>query len=201
MKEKVLATISALAAATLLIVGIQASAAAQGRGHGGGPPGGVGRGGGPPSGVGVDRGLGTASERSAGRVDEGLGNASDRSSGRSDDGLTRARTARNNSQQADQELHDHPQLAEHLGINVKVLRTQYQTALATNPNLKFGQFIAANILARNLGHSNPNVTTSAILNGLADGQSIGQTLQDLGLSSSAAKAAQKQAKQQLKKNS
>jgi len=36
---------------------------------------------------------------------------------------------------------------------------------------------------------------------LADGKGIGQTLQDLGLSSPVAKAAEKQAKQQLKKNS
>jgi hypothetical protein len=197
MKNKKLTTLTGFALAILVIVGVETSASAQGRGRAGGPPSGVGQGGGPPSGVGVDRGLGTASGRSGGRSDTGLGTASDRSNGRSDEGLARARAARDNSQQANQELQNHPGLAEHLGINPNDLRTQYQAALANNPNLKFGQFVAANVLARNLGATNSNITTGAILNGLADGNSIGRTLQDLGLSSGAAKEAQKHAKREI----
>ena len=55
--------------------------------------------------------------------------------------------------------------------------------LANNPDLKFGQFVAANRIAKNHGDRNPNITTGAILQGLADGKSIGQRLQELGLSS------------------
>src|SRR3989442_2921600 len=192
MRNRKLTILAGIALTCLFVLGINIVASAQGRGRGGGAPaGGQGRGTGQPSGVGVDRGLGTASGRSGGRSDQGLGNASDRSNGRSDDGLARARA---NSLRADQELRDHPGLAEHLGINPNDLRTQYQAALANNPNLKFGQFVAANVVARSLGATNSNITTAAILNGLADGNSIGRTLQDLGLNSDAAKEAEKQAK-------
>jgi hypothetical protein len=196
-----MSTLIGLALASLLIVGAYNSASAQGRrpaGAGqGGPPAGAGRGG-PPAGVGVDRGLGTASQRSGGRSDTGLGTASERSGGRSDAGLERARAARANSQRADQELRNNPGLTERLNFNANDLRSQYQAALANNPNLKFGQFVAANVLARNLGATNSSITTGAILNGLAEGNSIGRTLQNLGLSSSEANEARKNAERQIK---
>ncbi|MDQ3665258.1 MAG: hypothetical protein M3410_01450 [Acidobacteriota bacterium] len=208
MKHKRLSTLMGLGLASLLIVGAYNSASAQGRGggppsgvgRGGGPPSGVGRGGGPPSGVGVDRGIGTASERSGGRSNQGLSTASERSNGRSDDGLARARAARDNSLRADQELRNNPGIAESLHVNPNDLRSRYQAALARNPDLKFGQFVAANVLARNLGAGNPNITTAAILSGLADGQSIGGTLQNLGLNSSEAKEAVKNAKRAIKES-
>jgi hypothetical protein len=128
----------------VLMVGLQVMASAQGRGRGagGGPPAGS-PGGGPPSGVGVDRGIGTSSDRSAGRADTGRGTASDRSNGRSDAGLDRARLQRQNSQQADNELRDHPGMAASLHTTANDLRSGYQAALLANPNLKFGQYVAA----------------------------------------------------------
>ena len=165
----------------LLALFVVTSAFAQGKGHGAG--GGRGAGGGPPSGVGVDR---------------GLGNASSRSDGRSDAGLDRARTASSNLHKADDDLRDHPGLAPSLHTNANDLRAGYQAALATNPNLTFGNYVAATRLSQNLGSRFPNITRDAILNGLASGRSIGQTLQDLGLSSSESKDARKQADREIK---
>ncbi len=185
----------------LLIAGLQVMALAQGRGRGGGGGGGSaagGRGGGPPSGVGVDRGISTSSDRSNGRADTGRSTASDRSNGRSDAGLDRARLQRQNSQKADKELRNRPGMAANLHTTANDLRSGYKAALVTNPNLKFGQYVAATRLAANLGPRHPNITTSAILAGLANGRSIGQTLHDLGLGKQQAKDAQKRADREIK---
>ena len=188
----------------LLALMLSAGVFAQGRGHGGGVGGGRGSGGGggssgmPPSGIGVDRGLGNASERSGGRSDKGLGNASDKSKGRSDAGLDRARTASSNLRQADEDLADHPGVPRALHMSANSLRSGYQAALATNPNLKFGQYVAATRLAQNLGTRFPNITRNAILAGLASGRSIGQTLHDLGLSDHEASDAKKRADKEIK---
>src|SRR5213595_2660121 len=195
MKTKVL-TILVVACASLFFM--QGMVSAQGRGRGqGGPPAGTPRGG-PPSGVGVDRGIGTSSDRSNGRADTGRDIASDRSNGRSDAGLDRARLREQNSRQADKDLRDHPGMAANLHTTANDLRSGYRTALLANPNLKFGQYVAATRLAANLGARNPNITSNAILAGLAAGKSIGQTLQDLGISKQAAKDAEKRADREIK---
>src|SRR6266536_2635379 len=184
----------------LFTVSLTATAFGQGRGggRGGGVGGGQGSGGGPPSGVGVDRGIGNASGRSNGRSDEGLGNASDRSNGRSDAGLDRARLAADNRRQADKDLREHPGIANTLHVNANDLRGGYQAALLVNPNLKFGQYVAATRLEQNLHSRFPNVTRAAILAGLASGDSLGRTLQNLGLSSNEASEAKKQAEREIK---
>lgn len=204
MKNRSLMVLGIALLGILFIAGAQVSVSAQGRGRGGG---GGNPGGGPPSGSpGVDRGLGNASGRSGGRSDDGLGNASDRSGGRSDEGLNRARargdnrdnTARGDAPRTDKDLHKFQGIANKLGTTPDALRAQYQAALAANPNLKFGQFVAANVLADNLGTTHTGITSAAILAGLQSGKSIGQTLQDLGLSSSEAKLAEKNAKREIK---
>jgi hypothetical protein len=186
----------------LFVISLTASAFGQGRsgGAGGGRGAGAGNAGGPPTGVGVDRGLGNASSRSNGRSDDWLGNASDRSNGRSDAGLDRARIAADNLHRADQDLQDHPGIANTLHTNANDLRAGYQAALLTNPNLKFGQYVAATRLAQNLGDRFPAITQGAILAGLAAGHSIGSTLQDLGLGSHEASEAKKQAEREIKKS-
>lgn len=186
----------------LVAISLTTSAFAQGRGRGGGVGGGsgAGHGGGPPAGTGVDRGLGNASASSNGRSDDGLGNASSRSNGRSDAGLERARLAGDNLHRADQDLREHPGIANTLHTNANDLRAGYQAALSTNPNLKFGQYVAATRLAQNLGSRFPAITRAAILAGLADGNSIGRTLQDLGLSSDEASEAKKRAEREIKRS-
>jgi hypothetical protein len=185
----------------LLVLVLATAAFAQGRGKGGGGGGrggGSGHGGGPPTGVGVDRGLGNASERSKGRSDDGLNNASTKSNGRSDAGLERARRASNNLRRADDDLRDHPRLPRALRTNANDLRAGYQAALVTNPDLSFGNYVSATRLSQNLGRRNPNITRTAILNGLASGRSLGQTLQDLGLNEREAKEERKRVERELK---
>lgn len=191
--------LTTLGLACVLLVGVQLTASAQGRGRGGGGggrPAGVG--GGPPAGVGVDRGIGTSSDRSGRRADTGRGTASDRSNGRSDAGIERARLQRENARRADDHLRDHPDMAARLHTTANDLREGYQAALAVDPSLKFGQYVAATRLAANLGSRYPSVTREAILVGLAQGDSIGETLQNLGVSEREAKEARKRAEREIK---
>src|SRR5215471_5254648 len=73
-------------------------------------------------------------------------------------------------------------IAAKLNTTPEALETAYKDAVAANHKLTRGQFVAANMLAQNLGSSNPSITTQAILDGLKSGKSIGKTLQSLGLS-------------------
>jgi len=164
---------------------VATNVSAQGKGHGGG--GGGGRGASP-------------GDASMGRSDEGRNNASMRSNGRSDAGLERAQTASQNMHDADNDLRHHPNIASDLHVNANTLRAGYQAALATNPNLTFGNYVAATRLAKNLGGRNPAITRDAILAGLAKGDSIGKTLRNLGLTSDEAKAAKKLADMQIKQS-
>ena len=194
MRGRLLTLAAGLALACALAAVAPADAAAQGRGRGGG--GGMGR----PAGVGVERGIGRSSERSVGRADVGRGNASERSGGRSDAGLERARLRGENARRADDELREHPQMPARLHTTANDLREGYRAALAVNPELKFGQYVAATRVAANLGRRHPGVTREALLEGLADGRSLGRTLQDLGLNSREAREAERAAERELKES-
>ncbi len=199
MKFKRLA-VTAVFSAVILILGMNSDAFAQGRGRGGG--------GGRPTvnpstnrgGGNVDRGITNSSERSNGRSDDGLGNASRNSNGRSDDGLNRARLGGRRDLPDDNELNRYRGISRKLNVSAETLRSRYETALATNPDLKFGQFVAANVVADNLRRRNSGITASAILAGLERGDSIGETLRSFGLSSDEAKRAEKDAKRQIKES-
>ncbi len=187
----------------LLLLCLAINSFAQGRGRGGGSGGGRGSGGGagtsrggPPAGIGVDRGPGNASEKSSGRSDTGLGRAAEKSGGRSAEGIERARA--NNLRRANDELSNNPNLPKVLRTNANSLRSGYQAALLTNPDLKFGHYVSATRLAQNLGSRHPGITRSAILNGLASGRSLGQTLQDLGLSNRQASEARNRVDREIK---
>ena len=199
MKYKMARTVVTIVVAIVFGVALVTSAAAQGRGRGGGSGGGRGSGMGQPSGVGVDRGLGRSSDASNGRADSGRDNASVRPNDRSEAGLDRARIASENLSDANRDLGRHPGITNVVHTNANNLRSQYQAALVNNPNLKFGQFVAATRLAQNFGGRHPNITRASILAGLASGRSIGQTLQDLGLSSHEAKAAKKQVEKEIER--
>ena len=184
----------------LLVLVLATGAFAQGKGKGGGGGRGSGSGssnrGGPPPGSGVDRGLGNASNKSGGRSDDGLSNASTKSKGRSAEGIERARS--NNLRRADDDLRDHPGLPRALHTNANDLRSGYQAALLTNPDLTFGNYVSATRLGQNLNPRFPNVTRDAILNGLNSGRSLGQTLQDLGLKDRESREARKRAEAEIK---
>lgn len=207
MKTKKFVSIAAIFLVTVFL----ASADVFGQGRGGGRPsgaggGGGGMGGGRPAGVGqpggtggVDRGLGTASDRSRGRSDDGLGNASTRSNGRSDAGLDRARMGGAPDRDSN-ELRRYTGISKKLDMTPEALRASYEAALAVNPDLKWGQFVAANVVADNLGARFPNITSAAILQGLADGDSLGRTLERLGLGEEQAEEVEKEAKRQIKES-
>jgi len=184
----------------ILVALATAGAYGQGRGHnggGGGRPSGVG--GGPPTGTGVDRGLGNASNRSGGRSDDGINNAATKSNGRSTTGLERARVASDRANSvSDTDLNRYRGLSKKLGTTPEQMRAAYQAALMTNPDLNYGQFVAANVVADNLHARFPTITSSAILAGLANGDSLGRTLQNLGLSHDQAKTAQRTADDKIK---
>lgn len=180
-------------------------ASAQGRG--GGRPAGAGGGNGGwrpsssgmPSGMGVDRGLGTSGTRSDGRSDTGRGTASTRSNGRSDVGLDRARAGRRNGQAPeDTELRRYTGISRKLGTTPEGLRDSYQAALTDNPDLTWGQFVSANMVADNLGTRYPNITSAAILAGLREGDSLGETLERLGLGEEQAEETEKAVKREIK---
>ena len=183
--------LAASALACVSVLGAQTDAAAQGRGRGGGGGGGgggvVGRGpgGGEPMGVGVDRGIGSSSDLSVRR---------------SDAGLERARMREHNARRADRELREHPEMAARLHTNANELREGYRAALAANPGLEFGQYVAATRLAGNLGDRYPNVTREAILAGLAGGDGLGRTLRNLGVRPDEAKEAERKVKDEIKRS-
>jgi len=89
-------------------------------------------------------------------------------------------------------------VASKLGTTPAALEDAFEAAHTANPKLTRGQFIAANVLAQNLGSKNPAITTQAILDGLKSGTSIGQTLHSLGLSASEAKEAERAADREVK---
>ena len=91
-------------------------------------------------------------------------------------------------------------IANKLGTTSDILERDYQTALAANPKLTRGQFVAANVLAKNLGDKNPAITTPAILDGLKSGKSIGQTLQALGVKANDARDAQRAANREIQQS-
>jgi hypothetical protein len=85
-------------------------------------------------------------------------------------------------------------VAPKLGTTPDALESAYESAKQADPKLSRGNFVAANMLAHNLGATTPAVTTQAILSGLKSGKTIGQTLQGLGLSATDAENAERQAK-------
>jgi hypothetical protein len=89
-------------------------------------------------------------------------------------------------------------IAPKLHTTPEALHTAFERARQTNPKLSRGNFIAANMLADNLGARRPNVTTAAILAGLQNGSNLGQTLQGLGLSPLESKQARRAADRRVK---
>ncbi|MEP6788945.1 MAG: hypothetical protein ABJB40_10975, partial [Acidobacteriota bacterium] len=114
-------------------------------------------------------------------------------------GINRARLARANANAvSDNELNRYRGLSRKLGTTPDQMRSAYQAALLANPDLTYGQFVSANVVSDNLNGRFPGITSSAILAGLANGDSLGSTLRNLGLSKEQSKAAQKNAEEQIK---
>ena len=194
MREKRFRIFTRLIMASMLALAISSVALAQGggRGGGGGHPGGGPSGGGP--GMGgpgrSDTGFPTGVERGP---RDGNSNVPD-GGRRRDGGQDNSNRTRDNGNNAERDTHRLEGIAHRLNTTPDQLRSQYQAALASNPNLKFGQFVAANLIANNLNATHSNITTAAILSGLSSGKSLGETLQGLGLSADEAKDAERAAR-------
>ena len=67
-------------------------------------------------------------------------------------------------------------LSKKTGISESQLRARYEAERRLNPDLTYGQFVAAHMVAKN----HRGVSTGDILGGLRDGQSIGQVLSKKG---------------------
>jgi hypothetical protein len=114
-------------------------------------------------------------------------------------GIERARLASMNANKlSDNELNRFRGVSKKIGSTPAQMRAAFQAASIANPNLTFGQFVAANVVADNLHNRFPSITSSAILAGLANGDSLGRTLQNLGLSHEQAKTAQRTADDEIK---
>ena len=111
-----------------------------------------------------------------------------------------ARIRERNEREADKELRDHPDMPARLNTTADELREGYREAHRYNVFLTFGQYVAATRLSANLRAAHPNVTRTAILNGLAVHKSIGQTLRDLGLSKDEAKEAERRVEREIKES-
>ena len=179
MKFSRLASFCSIALALVLMLGVGIGMSAQGKGRGN-PPANPGRGGQPTTNPGTETRTTTTTNRTT-------TNGSDNSMG-----TTKSQMP------SDTELKRYTGISKKLNTTPDALNTQFQTALAANPKLNFGQFVAANVVASNLSGRFPNVTTDAILSGLASGKSLGQTLQSLGVDSATSKTAEKDAKKQIK---
>lgn len=181
-------------ASLFFIAGLQGATYAQGRGHGGGHgTGGVGMGG--PGGIGASP-MGRPDIRTS---DSGRGRERERSARRAD---------RDDEGKADEAKQDkkgaarYQALASKLGYSsATAMRTAYQKAVQAaqqqGHKLTFGQFVAAHMIAKNLG-ARDHFTAQDLLSRLEGGQSMGRALKSLGVSRSDVKAAEKAAKQKMK---
>ena len=79
----------------------------------------------------------------------------------------------------DNELNRYKGLSKKLGTTPEDMRARYQSALLQNPDLSYGNFVSAHMVADNLGDRYPNVTSGALLDRMAKGRSLGQAMQDL----------------------
>lgn len=103
----------------------------------------------------------------------------------------------NANRMSDNELNRYRGLSRKLGTTPEEMRARYQAALVLNPDLNYGNFVAANVIADNLSGRFPNVTATNILAGLASGDSIGETLRNLRLTKEQAKIAQRDAEDKI----
>ena len=67
-------------------------------------------------------------------------------------------------------------LSKKTGISQDTLRARFELERRLNPDLTYGQFVAAHMISRN----HRGISTGDILGGLRDGRSIGQVLKNRG---------------------
>ena len=196
-------TFSPLSIALLFVLIAGGDVFGQGRGRGGGSGGGR-----PATSSGgnssVNQGSSSASSHSKGKQDDGTNTASGKSKSNGGDVTEHGKSEKEKKDHAlknapdDNELNRYRGISKKLGTTPEELRARYIDAATRNPNLKFGEFVSANVVADNLRGRYPGVSTSAILTGMQNGDSLGQTLKNLKVPLETAKQAEKEAKQRIK---
>jgi hypothetical protein len=88
-------------------------------------------------------------------------------------------------------------LAKKIGMSPEAAQTWYETEKRLNPDLTYGQFVAANMIARKHGSHYPNLTTERILGELRDGRSLGQAIKNLGLNDKDAEKERKRIRKEI----
>ena len=190
-------TLTALFLVTLFT--LAAATIAHAQGNSGNRPGGAGR---PSSGSGSSgRPVGSPRTNGGGVMDDRFGRSAERSNGRIDDRMNRSPKRKYvNGMPTKEELRRFNGIARKLETTPEALRDSFNAARKMNPDLKFGQFVAANVVADNLSARHPDITAAAILNGLENGDSLGRTLRNLGLPKDEARRAEKEARKQIEKS-
>jgi hypothetical protein len=85
-------------------------------------------------------------------------------------------------------------LSKKLGMSQDEVRNWYESERKRNPDLNYGRFVAANMIAKN----RDGISANRILDGLRNGDSIGQTLQREGWSERRIEDERKRIKKMMK---
>jgi hypothetical protein len=149
MKEKFLMKLIGIAAALVLVCGLATGAFAQGKGKGKGNSN-------------APRGKSNKSKS----ADDSLWN------GFPDDRKNRGNGSRSNVGNSQR----FKGLAKKTGLSEEKLRARFEYERNLNPDLTYGQFVAAHMISRN----HRGISTGDILDGLRDGRSLGQMLKNKG---------------------
>lgn len=190
MRNDILTSFAGIALVFVFVLGMETVASLQGRGGGGQ---GMGRPGGGPGSSGVP------GDRSAARPDRG--NANGNYNAPPDNANGRPRRGHDNGNGNSNGTRDNTNLTPRfealytrLGYSsASALQTAYEAS-----GVKFGQFVAARVISNNLSATHPTVTSDAIISGIKSGKTLIQTLEDLGLTESEARAAERDARKALK---
>jgi hypothetical protein len=150
MREKRSVKLLGLLVGLMLVFGLSAGVFAQGKGKGKG------------------KGSGNGNSNSS----RGNSNKSKNSDDSLWNGFPGDRNGRGNGGQA-QRFNG---LSKKTGISAGALQSRFEAERSLNPDLTYGQFVAAHMISRN----HRGVLPGDILGGLRDGRSIGQTLKNKG---------------------
>jgi hypothetical protein len=111
--------------------------------------------------------------------------------------MNRSRNDRNdtiNNNRGNAQNNRYEGLSRKTGMSSQSLRKWYESERELNPNLTYGQFVAANMIAGN----HKGISAQSILNGLGNGSSIGQVLQDQGWNENQIRSERKRIKKNVK---
>jgi hypothetical protein len=153
MKKRFFVQLLGVFAALVLICGLSAGVFAQGKGKGNGKGNGNGN---------SSRGNSNKSKNSDDSLWNGFPNDRNRRGNGNNSSLNKSQRFKG--------------LSKKTGISEDALRARFELERRLNPDLTYGQFVAAHMISR----GNRGISTGDILGGLRDGRSIGQILNNRG---------------------